>query len=56
MDKQDLKRIECDPKCGFTVQSHNEEEVIDIAKKHAKMMHNMNATDDQMKGMMKTVQ
>lgn len=47
--------VECDPQCGFMVQSHNEEEIMDIAKKHAKMMHNMDATDEQMKEMIKTV-
>ena len=52
----DLKKIECDPKCGFLVQSHDEEEVLDITKKHAKEKHDMNATDQQLRGMMKTVQ
>jgi predicted small metal-binding protein len=50
----DLKKIECDPKCGFTVQSHDEKEVIEIAKKHAKEKHGMNATDQQLKDMMKS--
>ena len=51
----DLKRIECDPKCGFVVQSHDEKEVMDIAKKHAKEKHDMNPTEQQLKGMLKTV-
>lgn len=34
MDK--LKSIECDPKCGFMIRSHDEKEVINIAKEHAK--------------------
>ncbi len=50
-----LKKIECDPKCGFIVQSHDEKEVLAIGKKHAKEKHNMDATDQQLKGMMKTV-
>ena len=48
-----LKKIECDPKCGFMVQSHDEKELIEIAKEHAKKFHNMIATDEQAKGMMK---
>ena len=49
-----LKRIECDPKCGFIVQSHDENEVLDIAKVHAKAKHKMDATIEQLKGMLKT--
>lgn len=51
---QSLKKIECDPKCGFSVQSHDDKEVIEIAKKHAKEKHNMDATYAQLKGMMKS--
>jgi predicted small metal-binding protein len=52
----DLKKIECGPTCGFVVQSHDEKEVLEIAKKHAKDKHKMNATDQQLKGMMKKVE
>ena len=52
---QNLKKIECDPKCGFSIQSHDETEVIEIAKKHAMEKHNMNATVEQLRGMMKSV-
>ena len=48
-----LKKIECDPKCGFMVQSHEEKELIEIAKEHAKKFHNLTATDEQVKAMMK---
>ena len=51
---QNLKKIECDPKCGFSVQSHDEKEVIEITKKHAKEKHNMDATIEQLKGMLKS--
>ena len=51
---QSLKRIECDPKCGFIVQSHDDKEVLEIAKRHAKEKHNMDATYEQLKGMMKS--
>jgi len=45
--------IACNPECGFKVQSHDEQEVISIAKKHAKDMHNMEATDDKIKSLIK---
>jgi predicted small metal-binding protein len=48
-----LNKVECDPKCGFAVQSHDEKEVIDIATKHAKNAHNMNVTEKDVRGMMK---
>lgn len=34
-----LKKISCDPMCGFSVQSHNDNEVIDMAMVHVKNMH-----------------
>jgi predicted small metal-binding protein len=52
---EELKKIECDPACGFSVQSHDEREVIEIAKKHAKEKHDMDATDQQLKDMVKSV-
>ena len=52
---QNLKKIECDPKCGFSIQSHDEKEVIEIAKKHAMEKQNMNGTVEQLRGMMKSV-
>ena len=36
-----LKKAECDPKCGFMVQSHDEQEVIDVITKHALQKHGM---------------
>lgn len=48
-----LKKIECDPKCGFQVQSHDEKEIVDIAIQHAKKSHNMAITEKEIKGMMK---
>ena len=48
-----LKKVECDPKCGFLVQSHDEKEVVEIAKQHAKKSHNMTITEKDVKGMMK---
>lgn len=48
-----LKKVECDPKCGFAIQSHDEKEVVDIALQHAKKAHSMNMTEKEVRGMMK---
>lgn len=48
-----LKKIECDPKCGFIVQSHDEKEIVEIAMQHAKKAHKMKITEKDAKGMMK---
>ncbi|MFH1183288.1 MAG: DUF1059 domain-containing protein [Candidatus Moraniibacteriota bacterium] len=52
--EKELKRISCDPECGFVVQSHDETEAMDIARKHAKDKHNMDVSDEDLKGKMKT--
>lgn len=49
-----LKSAECDPACGFMVRSHDEAEVMSVIKEHANKVHNMDMTDAQVKGMMKT--
>jgi len=48
-----LKKLECDPKCGFMIQSHDEKEIIDIAIQHAKKSHNMQVTEKEAKAMIK---
>jgi len=48
-----LKKIECDPKCGFSVRSHDEKEVVEIALQHAKKAHKMAITEKELRGMMK---
>ncbi len=49
-----LKKVECDPKCGFMVRSHDEKEIIEIAMQHAKKSHNMTTiTEKDIKAMMK---
>mgnify|MGYP001592259884 CR=1 FL=1 len=49
-----LKSVTCDPACGFKVRSHDEAELSGIVKEHAKKVHNMDMSDAQIKGMMKT--
>jgi predicted small metal-binding protein len=47
-----LKKVECDPKCGFLVRSHDEKEVVDLAIRHAKKSHNMTLSEKDVKKMM----
>ena len=44
-----LKKVECDPTCGFMVRSHDEKEIIDLVTKHAKKAHNMNVTEKEIR-------
>jgi len=48
-----LKKLECDPKCGFLIQSHDEKEIAEIAIKHAKIAHSMVVTEKDVRAMMK---
>jgi predicted small metal-binding protein len=50
---KDLKKVECDPTCGFMVRSHDEKELVEIVTKHAKKAHNMTITEKDAKGMIK---
>jgi predicted small metal-binding protein len=50
---QAMKKVECDSPCNFSVKSHDEKEIIEIVKQHAKKMHNMTITDNDVKGKMK---
>lgn len=47
-----MKTIKCDPECGFMVKSHDEEEVVSMAREHSENKHGVNATDEELKGMM----
>jgi predicted small metal-binding protein len=48
-----LKQIECEPKCGFLIRSHDEKELIRIGMEHAKTAHGMTVTEKDAKEMMK---
>jgi len=48
-----MKSVSCDPACGFSIRSHDEKEIVDIVKGHAKKHHNMDMTDEKVKEMMK---
>jgi len=53
MMEGNYKKVECDPKCGFAVKSHDEKEVIEIVKQHAKNFHNMTITEEDVRAKMK---
>lgn len=54
--EQELKRISCDPLCGFSVQSHDENEVLEIAKNHVRNTHpDKNYTDEEYRSRLQTV-
>lgn len=36
--------------CRFVIQSENEEEVIELAKKHMREVHDQEYTDDELRG------
>ncbi len=44
-----LKKVECDPKCGFMVRSHDEKEIIELVTQHAKKSHNMTITEKEVR-------
>ena len=48
-----LKKLECDPKCGFLIQSHDEKEIVEIAIQHAKKSHSMAITEKDARAMLK---
>ncbi len=50
-----LYSISCDPKCGFMVRSHDEEEALHLAMEHSSNKHKeLNVTMDQLKAMVKS--
>lgn len=48
-----LKQVECDPKCGFLVRSHNEKELTDMVIQHAKNQHNKTLSEKDATAMIK---
>jgi predicted small metal-binding protein len=54
MDNQ-IKEVNCGPECGFLIRSHDEKELIEIVKAHAKNVHNMTITEEDVRVKMKTV-
>ncbi len=48
-----MKTIQCESPCNFMVKSHDEKELVEIVKTHAKKIHNMNMADKDVKAMIK---
>lgn len=52
---KELKKLECDPACGFMVRSHDEKELYKIALEHAKNFHKeIKVTEKDIKSMIQT--
>jgi len=47
-----LKKVECDPKCGFLIRSHDEKEILNIAIAHAKKFHSKAITEKDVRAML----
>jgi predicted small metal-binding protein len=54
-EKPALKSVSCPPECGFMVRSHDEHELVEIVKAHAKEKHGLTLTDQQVKEMIRPV-
>jgi len=52
--KAGLRQLVCPPECGFMVRSHDEKEIIEMAKQHAKKSHKMTMTDKELKDMIRS--
>ena len=51
-----LVELECDPACGFLVRSHDEKEVMKLAKSHVAAKHSdMKVSESELKGMIRPV-
>ena len=49
-----MKSFSCDESCGFMARSRDEKEVTEMAMKHMKKHHHMNASEKEVKGMLKS--
>jgi predicted small metal-binding protein len=50
---EQMKKIECPAPCNFSVKSHDEKEIVEMAMQHAKKSHNMTITEADVKKMIK---
>jgi len=46
-----MKKIECRAPCSFTVKSHDEKEIIELAMQHAQNKRNMKISEEELNGM-----
>ncbi len=49
-----FKKVECESPCGFTVKSHDEKEVIEFVRQHAKKAHNMDISEKDIRSKMRS--
>ena len=47
------EKIECPAPCSFTVKSHDEKEIIELARQHAEKKYNMKISKTELKGMIR---
>lgn len=47
--EQELKQVKCDDQCGFMVRSHDEKELMDIVRTHARNAHKMTMSDNDLR-------
>lgn len=50
-----LLMISCSPECGFKIQSHDEEEVMAVAKAHISEKHGKDVSGVELSQMMQVV-
>ena len=50
---EQMKKIECPAPCNFSVKSHDEKEIVEMTMQHAKKIHNMSITEQDVKKMIK---
>lgn len=54
--QETLKEISCSPECGFLVRSHDEKEVVTLAKEHIDNKHpGMKMTREKLSEMARSV-
>jgi predicted small metal-binding protein len=51
----ELKKVECDPMCGFMVRSYDEKELVEIVTQHVKKFHNKKISEKEAKESIKPV-
>ena len=52
--KKNLMEVSCDPECGFSIRSHNKNEIVKFVKEHAKNAHNKHVGEEEIKSMIKS--
>ena len=48
-----MKKIECEPQCGFMVRSHDMDELKKFGLSHAKNIHHMDVTNKDVEDMIR---